>query len=268
MQLLLFGFALDSTVSHLRLGVIDWSNTPESRELISTITESKSFQPGGYYASRRHAGSAISRGKLDAGIVVPYEFARDLHRGTPVDVQILLNAVNANTATIAQGYAEGVILSYNQTLAGRGYPAQDLAPSSSAPPGRRGISADGDRVPLQSRPGERLVHRHRHIRRIADPERIAASGHRHGEGARARHRGAIADDSRQHYRYRDRQDCSAVRAADGDGYVRDRVMRLFFEVPVRGSLMLVALSAAPMHPLRHRHRHFRRDVHQVGAASA
>jgi ABC-2 type transport system permease protein len=31
-------------------------------------------------------------------------------------VQVLLNAVNANTATIGQGYAEGVIQSYNQTL--------------------------------------------------------------------------------------------------------------------------------------------------------
>jgi ABC-2 type transport system permease protein len=120
LQLLLFGFALDSTVSHLRLGVIDWSQTPESREMVSTLTESKSFRVGGSYASVQDLEGAISRGKLDAGIVVPYEFARDLRRGTPVDVQILLNAANANTATIAQGYAEGVILSYNQTLAAEG----------------------------------------------------------------------------------------------------------------------------------------------------
>ena len=60
------------------------SHTPESRELISTLTESKSFQPGGYYASADDMRKAISRGKLDAGIVIPYEFARDLQRGTPV----------------------------------------------------------------------------------------------------------------------------------------------------------------------------------------
>lgn len=120
LQLLLFGFALDSTVSHLRLGVIDGSQTPESREMVSTLTESKSFRLGGSYRSVRELEAAISRGKLDAGIVVPYQFARDLRRGTPVDVQILLNAANANTATIAQGYAEGVILAYNQTLAVEG----------------------------------------------------------------------------------------------------------------------------------------------------
>jgi ABC-2 type transport system permease protein len=80
LQLLLFGFALDSTVSHLRLGAIDWSQTPESREMISTLTESKSFRLGGDYASVQDLEAAISRGKLDAGIVVPYEFARDLRR--------------------------------------------------------------------------------------------------------------------------------------------------------------------------------------------
>ena len=138
LQLLLFGFALDSTVSHLRLGVIDWSQTSESRELVSTLTESKSFQLGGDYTSARDLEAAISRGRLDAGIVVPYAFARDLRRGTPVDVQILLNAANANTATIAQGYAEGVILSYNQTLAAEGIRPR-IRMVSGAPPDQRGV---------------------------------------------------------------------------------------------------------------------------------
>ncbi len=88
--------------------------------MISTLTESKSFMLGGTYPSVHEMEAAISRGKLDAGIVVPYEFARDIQRGKPVDVQLLLNAANANTATIAQGYAEGVILSYNQHWRSRG----------------------------------------------------------------------------------------------------------------------------------------------------
>jgi len=138
LQILLFGFALDATVSNLRLGVVDWSRTPESRELVSSFTESKSFRLGGYYTSDKDLENAISRGRLDAGIVVPYEFAREIRRGRPVDVQILLNAVNANTATIGQGYAEGLIQSYNQALG-----AEGIRPSirmvGSAPPGERGM---------------------------------------------------------------------------------------------------------------------------------
>jgi ABC-2 type transport system permease protein len=113
LQILLFGFALDATVSNLRLGIIDDSRTPESRELISSFTESKSFRMGGYYGSVHELEKAISESRLDAGIVVPYDFARNLRRGHPIDVQIFLNAVNANTATIGQGYAAGLIQAYN-----------------------------------------------------------------------------------------------------------------------------------------------------------
>jgi ABC-2 type transport system permease protein len=116
LQLTLFGFALSPSVSNLRLGVVDESKTAESRELVSALTESRSFRLGGYYASAQQVGDAISRAKLDAGVVIPYHYARDLRRGSPTTVQFLLNATNANTATIGQAYAEGVVDSYNHTL--------------------------------------------------------------------------------------------------------------------------------------------------------
>ena len=116
LQLLLFGFALNSNVSDLRLGVIDDSRTPESRELRAVMTESKSFRPAGNFASIGRLSAAISQGKVDAGLVIPYDFARKLQRGRQTDVQVLLNAVNANVAAIGQGYAEGIISTYNRDL--------------------------------------------------------------------------------------------------------------------------------------------------------
>jgi ABC-2 type transport system permease protein len=116
LQLTLFGYALSATVTDLRLGIVDESRTPESRELIATLTESRSFRLGAYYPSTGTLGEAISHGRADAGVVIPYDFARDLRRGRAPTVQVLVNAMNANTATIAQGYVEGVIQSYNQTL--------------------------------------------------------------------------------------------------------------------------------------------------------
>jgi ABC-2 type transport system permease protein len=116
LQLTLFGFALSANVSDVRLAVVDDSRTPESRELISTLTESKSFRLAGYYSSVGQLGDAVSRGDTDAGLVVPYDYARDLARQRPTTVQFLLNATNANTATIARAYAEGVLQSYNAGL--------------------------------------------------------------------------------------------------------------------------------------------------------
>ena len=47
LMILLFGFVLNSTVANLKLGVVDDSQTPESRELIATLSESESFAVAG-----------------------------------------------------------------------------------------------------------------------------------------------------------------------------------------------------------------------------
>jgi ABC-2 type transport system permease protein len=138
LQLLLFGFALNATVSNLRLGVVDDSRTPESRELVANMTESRSFQAAGTYLSVNEMGRKIADGDLDAGLVIPYDYARDLQRGRPATVQVLLNAMNSNTATIGQGYAQGVIATYNQTLRGEGLHAQ-FQQIASPDVSRRGI---------------------------------------------------------------------------------------------------------------------------------
>src|SRR5579862_1703427 len=124
LQLLLFGFALNATVTNLRLGVVDDSRTPESRELVANMTESRAFQGAGAYFDVNEMSKKIANGDLDAGLVIPYDYTRDLQRGRPATVQVLLNAMNSNTATIGEGYAEGVIATYNQTLAGSGLHAQ------------------------------------------------------------------------------------------------------------------------------------------------
>lgn len=120
LQLLLFGFVLNSKVQNLRLGVIDESRTPESRELIAALSESRSFRLNGYFLSPGRLTDAITHGRVQAGLVIPYDYARNLQRGRPATVQFLLNAMDANTATIARNYAEGVIATYTIGLRNTG----------------------------------------------------------------------------------------------------------------------------------------------------
>ncbi|MGA3134178.1 MAG: ABC transporter permease, partial [Terracidiphilus sp.] len=119
-QLALIGFALSATVTNVPFAVVDDSRSPESRELIATLTESKNFRLAGYYSSIDQLGEAVSLGKADAGMVVPYDYARDLLRNRQTTVQFLLNATNANTATISRGYAESIIQRFNAGLEGEG----------------------------------------------------------------------------------------------------------------------------------------------------
>jgi ABC-2 type transport system permease protein len=114
MQILLFGFALDADVNNLRIGVADTSRGIESRELVANITNNRVFRMTGYYASVDELQAAMDQRKLDVGLVIPVDFDQDRVRRQPAEVQLLLNAVNANTATIAEGYTRALIASYNR----------------------------------------------------------------------------------------------------------------------------------------------------------
>ncbi len=117
LNIILFGLALNPTFENLQLGIVDYSRTPESRELVSAFGEGLVFKTHAYYASTEELGQAISRGELDAGLVVPHDFAEKRVRHETAEVQLLVDAVNANTATIAGGYAARIIASLNQKIA-------------------------------------------------------------------------------------------------------------------------------------------------------
>jgi len=117
LNIVLFGLALNPTFENLRLGVADDSRTPESREVISAFQEGLVFKVQGYYASANQLGDAIGRGDLDAGIVIRNDFAEMRARRETAEVQLIVDAVNANTATIAGGYAARIIAQLNQRMA-------------------------------------------------------------------------------------------------------------------------------------------------------
>jgi drug efflux transport system permease protein len=114
LQILLFGLVLDPQVRDLRLGVVDQSRTAESRELVSVFAESRSFRVSGDYQTPDDLDRALRQGRLDAGVVIPWDFARHQARGRQASVQLLVDAVNANTAQLAQGYVEGALAWLNQ----------------------------------------------------------------------------------------------------------------------------------------------------------
>ncbi len=115
LQLMLFGSVMNPSVHNIHLGILDGSQSRASRDLVAALTESGSFTLTGIYRSVDAVGGDISEGVIDAAVVIPSDFARDLDRGHPTTIQVLLNAMNANTAAISQGYVQGVVQSFNAT---------------------------------------------------------------------------------------------------------------------------------------------------------
>jgi len=117
-QLLIFGFALSPDVQHLKLGIVDYAQTYESRELVAALTVNDIFTPERYLSSEQALGEQVETGQITAGIVIPPDFNRQLAQGETATVQILIDGVDANTAGIAQGYVTAIINQYSRQLSG------------------------------------------------------------------------------------------------------------------------------------------------------
>jgi len=134
--LLVFGLVLNSKIENVRLGVIDQSGTSESRELIADLSVSRSFRLTRAFLSPGELSDALMDGRVQAGLIIPAEFRRDLEKGRQATVQFVLNGMDANTATVAKTYAQGVVSAYAKGVRGPGVHARfDEAAGAVARPG-------------------------------------------------------------------------------------------------------------------------------------
>ena len=114
--LLLFGYALTLDVDRVPLLVWDQSNTPASRELVSRFTGSRYFRLRGSADEYRSIERAVDRRDVMLALVIPRSFAEDTGAGRDATVQLIVDGSDANTATIAIGYAEAVVQGYSTDL--------------------------------------------------------------------------------------------------------------------------------------------------------
>ncbi len=111
--LLLFGFALNPDFENLQVGITDYSNSRTSREFIEVFNQSDAFVVSRYYADRQVMASDLAIGKLTVGVTIPPEFADDIARRRTAQVQVLYDAIDANTANIASSYINQLVSDYN-----------------------------------------------------------------------------------------------------------------------------------------------------------
>lgn len=93
-QLMLFGFAIRTEVRNLPTAVLDESRTADSRALVQTILNTGNFRHYADARSRDEIRTWIEEGRINAGIVIPPDFTRDLKRGHTAQVQVLVDAAD------------------------------------------------------------------------------------------------------------------------------------------------------------------------------
>src|SRR5256886_11015819 len=91
-QLLLFGYAIQTDVRHIPTVVLDESRTPTSREAIAAFQNTGNFRIVAYVDGRDALDAWIARGDAQAGIAIPHDYPRDLARGTTASIQVIVDA--------------------------------------------------------------------------------------------------------------------------------------------------------------------------------
>ena len=115
--LTLFGFALTLDVDHVPLVVWDQSESPPSRDLISQFAASRYFTLHSSVHNYSDIERVLDSGHALAALIIPADFADGIGSGRNVPVQMIVDGSDANTATIAMGYARGVGMIYSRQMA-------------------------------------------------------------------------------------------------------------------------------------------------------
>jgi ABC-2 type transport system permease protein len=109
--LLLYGYALNFDIQHVRLAVEDQDYSTESRQLISAFVNSTYFDQVASVTTEREISDLMDRDRIRAALIIPRNFGRDVQRGRPAMVEVLINGDNANTASTVLSYAQSIITS-------------------------------------------------------------------------------------------------------------------------------------------------------------
>ncbi|MBI4499131.1 MAG: ABC transporter permease [Chloroflexi bacterium] len=133
MQLLLFGYAINTTVDHIPAVVLDQVQDRSSRAFVAALQNSGYFDVAGQVQDVAQVRQAVDQGTARAGFIIPPEFSRNLLAGRPAQVQVVIDGSDPNYAqtvlfaatTVGQARSAELLAARLERL-GRGRPTGEL----------------------------------------------------------------------------------------------------------------------------------------------
>ena len=108
-QLLMFGYAVNTDIRDTATYVVDHDQTSESRRLVDAFRATGYFEIVGQSRRSQDIARALDHGEAMVGLEIPRGFARDLSSSSGATVQIIVDGTESNSATVAQGYAQRIV---------------------------------------------------------------------------------------------------------------------------------------------------------------
>lgn len=113
LEVVALAFAAAPGVAHLPIAIYDQDLSRTSREMVAALANSRRFDPDYQAASQEEAERLLDDGTVKAAVLIPPDLSAQLnHPNQEAYVQVLIDGTNANTAAVAQAYAESTISAY------------------------------------------------------------------------------------------------------------------------------------------------------------
>jgi ABC-2 type transport system permease protein len=109
MMLLLYGYAVNFDVRHIRLAAEDRDKSAASRELVSAFVNSGYFDLVADLPPGADLQRLTERRQAFAILVIPESYGRDVAAARTARVQLIVDGADANTATSVLAYATAVV---------------------------------------------------------------------------------------------------------------------------------------------------------------
>jgi ABC-2 type transport system permease protein len=119
MQLILFGFAINTNPRHLPTAIVNSDNTPLSRRILTSMEHSTYFNFISPNTSDREANWLLKTGKVNFVLSFPPNFSRDLVKGLHPNLLLMADSTDpAATSRAVSVFNELAGLALNENLQG------------------------------------------------------------------------------------------------------------------------------------------------------
>ena len=116
LQLLLFGYAINTDVRHIPTVVLDHDASAESRDFASSLVATGFYDVVGHVEQQDEIGRALRTGRAKVALVVPAHYASDLARGRPTTLQLVVDGSDPQTVASALNTATGLAAARSSQL--------------------------------------------------------------------------------------------------------------------------------------------------------
>lgn len=116
-QLVMFGYVVSLDVNNIHTALLDFDRSPQSRELARRLESSGYFTITQRPSSVGEIRDLMDRSEVLCAIQINRGFQRDLEKGVPPLVQVIVDGTYSNTALIALNYTNRVVAKFALDLA-------------------------------------------------------------------------------------------------------------------------------------------------------